>query len=61
MPGRPELEQQDVPNAYGFGHDALIEGFIRAVIEDRRPYIDGREGIKALRIVLGIYNSAVLL
>jgi UDP-N-acetyl-2-amino-2-deoxyglucuronate dehydrogenase len=56
-----EMEQQDVPNVYGFGHDALIEDFIRAVIEDRRPYIDGREGIKALRIVLGIYNSAVLL
>jgi UDP-N-acetyl-2-amino-2-deoxyglucuronate dehydrogenase len=56
-----EMEQQDVPNVYGFGHDALIEDFIRAVIEDRRPYIDGREGIKALRIVLGIYHSAVSL
>jgi UDP-N-acetyl-2-amino-2-deoxyglucuronate dehydrogenase len=56
-----EMEQQDVPNVYGFGHDALIEDFIRAVIEDRRPYIDGREGIKALRIVLGIYHSATSL
>jgi UDP-N-acetyl-2-amino-2-deoxyglucuronate dehydrogenase len=56
-----EMEQQVVPNVYGFGHDALIEDFIRAVIEDRRPYIDGREGIKALRIVLGIYHSAVSL
>ncbi|HHW29801.1 MAG TPA: Gfo/Idh/MocA family oxidoreductase [Syntrophomonadaceae bacterium] len=56
-----EMEQQDVPNVYGFGHDALIEDFIRAVIEDRRPYIDGREGIKSLRIVLGIYHSAVSL
>jgi UDP-N-acetyl-2-amino-2-deoxyglucuronate dehydrogenase len=56
-----EMEQQDVPNVYGFGHDALIEDFIRAVIEDRRPYIDGREGIKSLRIVVGIYHSAVSL
>jgi UDP-N-acetyl-2-amino-2-deoxyglucuronate dehydrogenase len=56
-----EMEQQDVPNVYGFGHDALIEDFIQAVIEDRRPYIDGREGIKSLRIVLGIYHSATSL
>jgi UDP-N-acetyl-2-amino-2-deoxyglucuronate dehydrogenase len=50
--------QQDVPNVYGFGHDALIEDFIQAIIEDKKPYIDGREGIKALRLVLDIYKSA---
>jgi UDP-N-acetyl-2-amino-2-deoxyglucuronate dehydrogenase len=35
----------------------LIEDFIQAIIEDRKPYIDGREGIKALRLVLDIYHS----
>jgi UDP-N-acetyl-2-amino-2-deoxyglucuronate dehydrogenase len=50
--------QQDVPNVYGFGHEALIDDFIQAIIEDKKPYIDGREGIKALRLVLDIYKSA---
>lgn len=49
--------QQDVPNVYGFGHNALIEDFIQAVINNRNPYIDGREGKKALAIILGIYDS----
>jgi len=48
--------QQDVPNVYGFGHDALIEDFIEAINNNRKPYIDGREGRNALEIVLGIYE-----
>lgn len=52
-----EEHQQDIPNVYGFGHNALIEDFIQAVVDDSKPYIDGREGIKALRIVLGVYQS----
>ena len=35
----------------------MIEDFIQAVINDRKPYIDGREGKKALAIILGIYDS----
>jgi UDP-N-acetyl-2-amino-2-deoxyglucuronate dehydrogenase len=49
--------QQDVPNVYGFGHEALIDDFIQAVNGGRKPYIDGREGEKALRIILGLYGS----
>jgi UDP-N-acetyl-2-amino-2-deoxyglucuronate dehydrogenase len=52
-----EQEQQDVPNVYGFGHEALIEDVIQAVYDDRQPYIDGREGRCALGIVLSIYQS----
>jgi len=50
--------QQDVPNVYGFGHNALIDDFIQAVLNDRNPYIDGREGRKALEVVLSIYQAA---
>ncbi|HBG23049.1 MAG: Gfo/Idh/MocA family oxidoreductase [Syntrophaceticus sp.] len=49
--------QQEVPNVYGFGHNALIEDFIKAVHSSKEPYVDGREGKKALEVVLGVYNS----
>lgn len=55
--GDLEQHQQEVPNVYGFGHKALVEDFIQAVINDRTPYIDGRGGRKSLEIVLGIYRS----
>ncbi len=48
--------QQEVPNVYGFGHDALVGDFIEAVIKDRKPYIDGRDGKNALKVVLSIYK-----
>lgn len=55
--GNLEQHQQEVTSVYGFGHGALIEDFIRAVISDRGPYIDGREGRKALEVVVAIYFS----
>ena len=55
--GRLEQHQQEVPNVYGFGHDAMIDDFIEAVNNNKEPYIDGREGRKALAVVLGVYNS----
>lgn len=55
-----EKEQQDVPNVYGFGHNALLEDFIQAVILDKKPYIDGEEGKKALGIILGVYDAVKL-
>jgi len=58
--GDLEQHQQEVPTVYGFGHNALIEDFIQSVTSDRRPYIDGREGRKALEVVVSIYNLAVL-
>lgn len=44
-------------NVYGFGHNPLFADFIDAVENDRDPYITGREGKKAMEIVLGIYKS----
>ncbi len=49
--------QQDVPNVYGFGHDALVEDFIQAVTNNSKPYIDGWEGRRALEIVKAVYFS----
>jgi len=54
--GAIDQHQQDVPNVYGFGHEALVEDFINAVINNSEPYITGREGRNALEVVLSIYN-----
>jgi UDP-N-acetyl-2-amino-2-deoxyglucuronate dehydrogenase len=40
------------------GHRRQIEDLISAVIEDRAPLIDGREGRKALELVRALYQSA---
>lgn len=41
------------------GHRLQIEDMMRAVIEDRAPMIDGREGRKSLEVVVALYESAV--
>jgi len=41
------------------GHRRQIEDMMRAVIEDRAPMIDGREGRKSLEVVVALYESAV--
>jgi UDP-N-acetyl-2-amino-2-deoxyglucuronate dehydrogenase len=38
-------------------HQAQYEEIVRAILEDRDPPIPGEEGIKALEIVLGVYES----
>lgn len=40
------------------GHRLQIEDMMRAVIEDRAPMIDGREGRKSLELVVALYASA---
>ncbi len=44
-----------VPNE---GHRRQIEDMMQAVIEDRAPMIDGKEGRKSLEIVAALYASA---
>ena len=41
-----------------WGHVRQIADMASAIWEDRRPMIDGREGIKPLRIIAAIYESA---
>lgn len=40
------------------GHRRQIEDMMRAVIENRSPMIDGREGRKSLELVAALYASA---
>ena len=39
-------------------HRLQIEDFIKAIKEDRRPFVDGEEGKKSLEIIQAIYQSA---
>jgi len=64
---RDELDDPDVvktefsenpPNVYGFGHTPLYADVIDAILYDRKPYIDGEAGLRALELVLAIYRSA---
>lgn len=49
---------ENPPNVYGFGHTPLYADMIDAVRKDRKPYVDGEEGKKALELVLAVYKSA---
>ncbi|MDF9407872.1 MAG: putative 4,5-dihydroxyphthalate dehydrogenase [Pelotomaculum sp. PtaB.Bin013] len=40
------------------GHQAVLQDMVKAILTGGRPVVDGREGRKALEIVLGIYRSA---
>ena len=48
---------KEPPNVYGFGHADIILDFMQAVKENREPAISGKEGRKALEIILAIYHS----
>ncbi len=39
------------------GHRRVMEDFAAAILEDRKPLVDGLEGRQALEFVLAIYNS----
>jgi predicted dehydrogenase len=49
---------EDVPNVYGYGHTPLYEDVIRAILDDRQPYVSAEAGKRALELVLAIYQSA---
>ena len=40
------------------GHKNLIQDFVKAIREDREPFINGEEGRKSLQLILSIYESA---
>jgi UDP-N-acetyl-2-amino-2-deoxyglucuronate dehydrogenase len=61
----PQIETMDLgsgsadPMAIGAaGHLIHINDLVQAIRTDRPPIIDGREGRKALEVVIGIYRSA---
>ncbi|HJT76459.1 MAG TPA: Gfo/Idh/MocA family oxidoreductase, partial [Gemmataceae bacterium] len=40
------------------GHARQLADFVEALRTDRRPLVDGREGRRAVEVILGIYRSA---
>ncbi|MDI3472572.1 MAG: UDP-N-acetyl-2-amino-2-deoxyglucuronate dehydrogenase [Thermotogaceae bacterium] len=53
----PFMNLPDPETVYGSGHIHIYKDFHEAISKDRKPYIDGREGKKAVEIILGIYKS----
>ena len=49
---------ENPPNVYGYGHTPLYADVIDAIRHNRTPYVDGRAGMRALELVLAIYQSA---
>jgi predicted dehydrogenase len=41
------------------GHRRQIEDMMNAVIEDRAPVVDGKEGRKSVELIIALYESAV--
>jgi predicted dehydrogenase len=54
----PFMRLPDPETVYGNGHVPLFEDFVEAIVEDRKPYVSGEDGKKAVEIILGIYKSA---
>lgn len=48
------------PNVYGFGHQPLYRDVIEAIKTGRPAAVDGEAGLRALELVLAIYESARL-
>jgi predicted dehydrogenase len=44
-------------NVYGNGHSRLFADMVSAIEDDRKPYIDGCAGKRALELVLAVYKS----
>lgn len=49
---------ENPPNVYGYGHTPLYADMIDAIQNNRKPYVDGKAGRRALELVLAIYKSA---
>lgn len=51
-------QESDPPSVYGFGHQLIIEDFIKAIESDQKPYISLEDGKRAIEVVLAIYESS---
>jgi predicted dehydrogenase len=49
---------ENPPNVYGYGHTPLYADMADAVLHNREPYVNGEAGLRALELVLAIYQSA---
>ena len=46
------------PNVYGYGHKAYYESVMESILKDETPLVDGIEGLRSLRLIQAIYESA---
>lgn len=53
-----ERFHENPPNVYGYGHTPLYADVIKAIEQNRKPYVDAEAGKRALELVLAIYKSA---
>ena len=49
---------EDPENVYGYGHTPLYQDMLEAIQQDRAPLVDGEAGMRALELILAIYQSA---
>jgi predicted dehydrogenase len=49
--------EKDPPTVYGFGHIPLFRDFVESIETNRKSFISGEDGKKALEIILAIYKS----
>lgn len=45
-------------NVYGFGHNPLYKNVIDAITNHTQPLVDAKAGMRALELILAIYESA---
>ncbi len=48
----------ETTSVYGYGHPLYYDNVIRALRGEQRPETDGREGLRSLELLIGIYLSA---
>lgn len=49
---------ENPPNVYGFGHRPLYADVIKAIQQNREPYVNAEAGRRALELVLAVYKSS---
>lgn len=49
--------EETASNIYGNGHTSLFADMVRAIEENRAPYVDAYAGRRALEMVLAVYKS----
>ena len=48
---------ENPPTVYGFGHARFLESVVASIRDDRPPAVDGRDGRRALELIVAIYES----
>lgn len=51
----------EVDSVYGKGHTPLYRDFIEAIQQNREPLVNGEEGMKAMKIILDVYDVSELI